>query len=76
MCLAIPMKILEVLNNKKGICEVGGVSREVNLSFIKDPEPSQYVIVHAGFAIERLNEDDALERIEYFHLISQSSKKT
>ena len=62
MCVAIPLKIKEVDGNN-GIGIRDGVSREIRLDFIKDPKPGEYVIVHAGFAIERINEDAALESI-------------
>ena len=62
MCVAIPLKILEI----KGEEAVGvrdGVRRTIRLDFIKDPKPGEYVIVHAGFAIERIDEAAALEAI-------------
>ena len=62
MCVAIPLQLKKVDGN----CGIGirdGVSREIRLDFIKDPKPGEYVIVHAGFAIERIEEDMALESI-------------
>ncbi len=76
MCLAIPMKLIKLENPKKGVCEIGGVTQKVNMSFIEEPVVGEYMIVHAGFAIERLNEKDALERIEYFNLIAENRSKT
>lgn len=65
MCLAVPMKITEIDANK-GIVDIGGVRREVGLSLIKDVKVGDYVIVHAGFAIQKLDEKDALETLELF----------
>ncbi len=62
MCVAIPLKLKEVDGNN-GIGIRDGVSREIRLDFIKDPKPGEYVIVHAGFAIERIDEYSALESI-------------
>ena len=62
MCVAIPLKLKEVDVNI-GIGIRDGVSREIRLDFIKDPKPGEYVIVHAGFAIERIDEHSALESI-------------
>ena len=53
MCLAIPMQIVEI-KDKKGIVEIGGVKREVGLQLLKQVKIGDYVIVHAGFAIQRL----------------------
>ena len=59
------MKITEIDANK-GIVDIGGVRREVGLSLIKDVKVGDYVIVHAGFAIQKLDEKDALETLELF----------
>ena len=62
MCLAVPLKLTEI-NGKKAIGEAMGMSREIRVDFIEDPKPGDYVIVHAGFAIERLPEQEALDDI-------------
>lgn len=62
MCVAIPLRITEISGNV-GLCERDGVRRTVRLDFIRDPKPGDYVLVHAGFAIERMKEDDAREAI-------------
>ena len=58
MCLAVPLKLIEV-NGSTAIGEAMGVSREIRVDFIRDPKPGEYVIVHAGFAIERLSQQQA-----------------
>jgi hydrogenase expression/formation protein HypC len=65
MCLAIPMKIIEI-KDKRGIVEVGGVKREVGLQLMKEIKVGDYVIVHAGFAIQILDEKEAKETIALF----------
>lgn len=60
MCLAIPLKIVE-LDGKLAVCEARGMCREVRVDFIDRPKLGEYVIVHAGFAIERLGEQQALD---------------
>ena len=59
MCLAVPMKIVEVRPDKVGVAELDGIRQDVNLSLVPDAGVGSYVIVHAGFAIERLNEREA-----------------
>ena len=59
MCLAVPLKIVE-LNGFDAVAEWEGVRRKIRVDFIPDPQVGQYVIVHAGFAIERLDEEQAL----------------
>lgn len=63
MCLAIPLKIIE-LNGSSAIGEAMGMRREIRVDFIPEPKIGDFVIVHAGFAIERLPEAQALEDIE------------
>ena len=58
MCLAVPLKLVEI-NGKTAIGEAMGISREIRVDFIRDPKPGEYVIVHAGFAIERLSQQQA-----------------
>ncbi len=62
MCLAIPLRICEI-NGKEAVGEAMGMKRNMRLDFIPKPEIGDYVIVHAGFAIERLPEKQALEDI-------------
>ncbi len=63
MCLAIPSRIVEI-NDTKGIVDVDGVKREVSLLMIEEPQIGDYVIVHAGFAIQRIDEQAAQESLE------------
>ncbi|MGA8178514.1 MAG: HypC/HybG/HupF family hydrogenase formation chaperone [Desulfobacterales bacterium] len=63
MCLAIPSKIVKIENNMATI-DVDGVRREASLLMIENPKLGDYVIVHAGFAISKLNEEDALESLK------------
>ena len=63
MCLAVPLKLIEV-NGSSAIGEAMGMTREVRVDFIEEPKAGDYVIVHAGFAIERLPEAQALENLE------------
>lgn len=63
MCLAVPLKLIEV-NGSSAIGEAMGMMREVRVDFIEEPKAGDYVIVHAGFAIERMPEAQALEDLE------------
>jgi hydrogenase expression/formation protein HypC len=63
MCLAIPSKIVKIEDNVATI-DVDGVRREASLLLLENPEIGEYVIVHAGFAINKINEEDALESLK------------
>ena len=62
MCLAVPLQITEI-NGADAVGERDGIRRKIRLDFIPDPQIGEYVIVHAGFAIERIDETSALEAI-------------
>ena len=63
MCLAIPLRIAEIEGNE-AVGERDGIRRKIRVDFLREPKVGDYVIVHAGFAIERLSEKEALESIE------------
>ncbi|MBR6839257.1 MAG: HypC/HybG/HupF family hydrogenase formation chaperone [Oscillospiraceae bacterium] len=63
MCLAIPLQLVEI-NGKTAVGEAMGMRREIRVDFIDQPRIGDYVIVHAGFAIERLPEQQALDDLE------------
>lgn len=63
MCLAVPLKLIEI-NGKDAVGEAMGLKRKLRVDFIEEPKIGDYVIVHAGFAIERLPEEQALEDLE------------
>ena len=62
MCLAIPSKITEIENNM-AVIDVDGVRRECSLLLVEDARVGDYVIVHAGFAISKIDEASALETL-------------
>jgi hydrogenase expression/formation protein HypC len=63
MCLAIPSKITKIENNMATI-DVEGVQREASLLLLEDARVGDYVIVHAGFAIHKLDEAAARETLD------------
>jgi len=68
MCLAIPMRVIKK-DKDKAVVESGGLRRDINISFLKRVKIGDYVIVHAGFAIEKLNEKRARETLELLEQI-------
>lgn len=57
MCLAIPAKIIEV-NHIHAIVEILGIKKRVNVQLIHHPRPCEYVLIHGGFAIEKIQGDE------------------
>jgi len=66
MCLAVPMRIVALREDGSGVAELDGSRHAVDLSLVESPSRGDYVIVHAGFAIEKLDEAQANERIALF----------
>ena len=62
MCLGIPMKVVEK-EETTGVVELGGIRYPANLQLVDDVEIGDYVILHAGFAIQKLDEKEAQETI-------------
>ncbi|MBM4066783.1 MAG: HypC/HybG/HupF family hydrogenase formation chaperone [Planctomycetes bacterium] len=60
MCLAVPMKLIKI-DGTKGIAELGNLQREIGLLLLENAKIGDYVIVHAGYAIQILDEKEALE---------------
>ncbi|MFH1242503.1 MAG: HypC/HybG/HupF family hydrogenase formation chaperone [Pseudomonadota bacterium] len=63
MCLAIPAKIVEI-NDYMGTIDMEGTRREVSLLLLEDAKIGDYVIVHAGFAIHKIDEAEAKESLK------------
>ena len=70
MCLAIPGKILEI-NGNSALVDFDGIKQKIIIALIQNPEIGKFVIVHAGYAIEMMNEKDALEAIEQWKEMSE-----
>lgn len=76
MCLGVPGRIEEISGNDDpvfvtGKVNFGGVLREVCLAGITNAKIGDWVIVHAGFALNRINEEEALEVFDYLRQISE-----
>jgi len=71
VCLAVPAKVIEIKGNKARV-DYGGVIRDVDISLV-DVKPGDYVIVHAGFAIQVLNEKDAKETLKIFEELLENA---
>jgi len=66
MCLAVPMQLIDVRDDGSGTGDLDGTRHEVDLSLVDTPAAGDYVIVHAGYAIEKLDEAEANERLRMF----------
>lgn len=74
MCLAVPMIIRELRGDGTAVAELDGVPSDVNILLVPDVKVGTYVVVHAGFAIERMNKHEADAILEVFKEIAEWQK--
>jgi hydrogenase expression/formation protein HypC len=67
MCLAVPVQIVSV-DGEEAVVEIQGVRRPANLALVPDAQAGDYVLVHAGFAIQKWSAEDVAE---YRRLIAE-----
>ncbi|HEX7455081.1 MAG TPA: HypC/HybG/HupF family hydrogenase formation chaperone [Gallionella sp.] len=66
MCLAIPARIEQLIADNSAIVNLGGVRKEISLALLEDVAVGDYVIVHVGYALQKLDEEEALRTLELF----------
>jgi hydrogenase expression/formation protein HypC len=66
MCLAIPARIVAFTGEETATVDIGGIRKEISLSLVDHAKEGDYVIVHVGFAISRLDPDEARRTLELF----------
>ncbi|MDP3483487.1 MAG: HypC/HybG/HupF family hydrogenase formation chaperone [Sulfuricella sp.] len=71
MCLAIPARVAELLENDGAVVELGGVRKEISLALVDGVEVGDYVIVHVGYALNRLDPDEAEKTLALFAEIGE-----
>ena len=73
MCLAVPMKLVEITGSGVGKVDAGGVKADVSLAMAPDAKMGDYLIVHAGFAIEILDHEEAMIRLDLFRELAEAT---
>lgn len=75
MCLAVPGKILEISMGNVARIDLAGVLREVSMELVPGAQTGDYVLVHAGFAIQVIDEEEALKTLELFKELMEHEKE-
>lgn len=63
MCVAVPAEVLEI-EGSEAVLDYGGVRRKANIDFLDDVRVGDYVVVHVGFAIQKLDREEAMESLK------------
>lgn len=73
MCLAIPGKIIEIVDAENSIAkvDVGGVRRNINIGMLDDTKIGDYVLIHVGFAMSKIDEREAEETLRLLNEIGE-----
>lgn len=71
MCLAIPCRVVELRADDQALIEVGGIRKEISLALVDDVEIGDYVIVHVGYALNRIDPDEAEKTLAAFAELGQ-----
>jgi hydrogenase expression/formation protein HypC len=66
MCLAIPARIEQLTDQGNAIVNLGGVRKDISLALVEDVSVGDYVIVHVGYALHKLDETEALRTLKTF----------
>jgi len=66
MCLAIPAEIVELLDDGMARVNLGGVTKDVSIALIEEPAVGEYVIVHVGYALSKVDAEEAEKTLALF----------
>lgn len=72
MCLAIPALVVEILEHEQAIVDMGGVRKPISTALLDEVAVGDYVIVHVGFALSRLDPDEAAETLKLFAELAEA----
>ena len=76
MCLAIPVQVVELLPGDQALVDAGGVRKEVSLALVEGVGVGDYVILHVGYALHKLDEQEAKRTLELFAQIGEAAPST
>lgn len=71
MCLAVPGKIIELHDGAQATIDMMGATREISLRLTPDAQPGDYVLVHAGFAIQAIDAEEAARSEDLFRELEE-----
>ena len=74
MCLAVPMKIIEIDDKNIAVVEADGAKARISTALITNPQIGDFVIIHAGYAIEKIDQKEADLRILLFKELAEISQ--
>lgn len=74
MCLAIPAQVTKLLENERAIVNVGGITKEISIALLDTISIGDYVIIHVGYALTRLDEIEAQKTLQLFAQMQEGAR--
>lgn len=75
MCLAMPAQIIKMLEDQRALVNLGGIEKEISTSLLADVAEGDYVILHVGYALTRLDEQEAQKTLLLFADMMQGARE-
>jgi hydrogenase expression/formation protein HypC len=75
MCLAIPVRVVELRPADIAVCDVGGIRKEISLALVDDVSIGDYVIAHVGYAINKLDAEEAEKTLALFAELTEHERQ-
>ncbi len=73
MCLALPAQITQILDEATAVVNVGGITKEISTALLDEVALGDYVIIHVGYALTRLDEHEAQKTLDLFAQMTQDA---
>ncbi len=73
MCLAIPAQVIKLLNDEAAVVRIGGIEKSISTLLLKSVAVGDYVIIHVGYALTKLDEQEAQKTLAVFEAMQRSS---
>lgn len=75
MCLALPARVVQLLPGQRAIVDLGGVRKEVSIDLVDDAQVDDYVIIHVGYAIGKIDPKEAARTLALFAELAQTEAR-
>ncbi|MGE0108851.1 MAG: HypC/HybG/HupF family hydrogenase formation chaperone [Bdellovibrionales bacterium] len=75
MCLAIPVEIKELRDHERALVSIGGAQQEISLSLVEDVAVGDYVIVHVGYALSKLDPEEAAHTLRLIDEMNEAGRR-
>lgn len=72
MCLAIPARVVELLPGQRAVVDLGGVRKEVSIDLVADAQVDDYLVIHVGYAIGKIDPEEAQRTLALFAELSEA----